>query len=130
MAPAARDRFRLFPSPVRRFLDEASALQPFSLRFRDAETERAFQAVYFRDNLTYLRLAHLLGIGTWAAFALLARYLLTNGGGTADLVIRFGVAIPIVVVSLALTYASWYPRHWQPVLFVVLLANGMTWVLH
>jgi class 3 adenylate cyclase len=33
-------------------------------------------------------------------------------------------------VSLALTYASWYPRHWQPVLFVVLLANGMTWVIH
>jgi hypothetical protein len=130
MAPPARDRFRLFPSPVRRFLDEASALRPFSLRFRDPETERAFQAVYFRDNLTYLRLAHLLGIGTWAAFALLARYLLTNGGGTADLVIRFGVAIPIVIVSLALTYASWYPRQWQPVLFVVLLANGMTWVIH
>jgi class 3 adenylate cyclase len=130
MAPRACDRFRLFPSPVRRFLDEASALKPFSLRFRDPEAERAFQAVYFRDNLTYLRLAHLLGIGTWAAFALLARYLLTNGGGTADLVIRFGVAIPIVIVSLALTYASWYPRHWQPVLFVVLLANGMTWVAH
>ena len=130
MAPPARDRFRLFPSPVRRFLDEAPALRPFSLRFRDPETERAFQTVYFRDNLTYLRLAHLLGIGTWAAFAILARYLLTNGGGTADLVIRFGVAIPIVTVSLALTYASWYPRHWQPVLFVVLLANGMTWVFH
>lgn len=130
MAPPVRDRFRLFPSPIRRFLDEASALRPFSLRFRDPAAEQAFQAVYFRDNLTYLRLAHLLGIGTWAAFALLARYLLVNGGGTADLVIRFGVAIPIVTVSLALTYASWYPRHWQPVLFLVLLANGMTWVLH
>jgi hypothetical protein len=45
MAPPARDRFRLFPSPVRRFLDEAQALLPFSLRFRDVETERAFQAV-------------------------------------------------------------------------------------
>jgi len=130
MALPARDRFRLFPSPVRRFLDEASALRPFSLRFRDQTAEPAFQAAYFRDNLTYLRLAHLLGIGTWAAFAVLARYLLVNGGGTADLVIRFGVAIPIVTVSLVFTYASWYPRHWQPVLFVVLLANGMTWVLH
>jgi class 3 adenylate cyclase len=35
-----------------------------------------------------------------------------------------------VTVSLALTYASWYPRRWQPVLFVVLLANGVTWVIH
>ncbi len=127
---APRDRLKLFPSPVRRFLDEAPELRPFSLRFRDPETERTFQAAYFRDNLTYLRLAHLLGIGVWAAFALLARYLLVDGGGTADLVLRFGVAIPIVLVSLALTYASWYPRHWQPVLFVVLLLNGMTWVLH
>jgi hypothetical protein len=44
MAPPARDRFRLFPSPDHRILDEAPALRPFSLRFRDPETERAFQA--------------------------------------------------------------------------------------
>jgi hypothetical protein len=63
MTPPPRDRFRLFPSPVRRFLDEAPALRPVSLRFKDPETERTFQTAYFRDNLTYLRLAHLLGIG-------------------------------------------------------------------
>ena len=130
MATRERRFSLLFPSPVRRFLDEAPELRAFSLRFDDPETERAFQAVYFRDNLTYLRLAHLLGIGVWAAFTLLARYLLEDGGGTADLVLRFGVAIPIVIASLALTYASWYPRHWQPLLFVVLVLNGMTWVLY
>jgi class 3 adenylate cyclase len=45
-------------------------------------------------------------------------------------VLRFAVAIPIVLVSLGLTYTRWYPRYWQPVLAFVLLANGMLWSTH
>jgi len=71
-----------------------------------------------------------LGIALWAVFAILARFLLEEGGGAADLVLRFGVAIPLVLVSLALTYASWYPDRWQRILSVVLLVNGMLWSSH
>jgi class 3 adenylate cyclase len=120
-----------FPRPLRRFLRQAPELHPITLRFVDQRLGDSFQRDYFVDNLPYIRLAHLLGIFMWAIFGLLARYLLhDDAGGTADLVLRFGVGIPIVLVSLALTYTRWYPRYWQPILAFVLLANGMLWSTH
>jgi class 3 adenylate cyclase len=130
MASPRRDRARFIPRPLRRFWEQAPELRPLSLRFRDRTIERAFQAAYFRDNLSYVRLAHVLGMALWAVFAVLARFLLDEGGGMADLVLRFGVAIPFILVSLGLTYAPWYPNRWQPILFVVLLVNGMLWSSH
>jgi hypothetical protein len=121
----------LFPRPVRRFLRQAPELHPITLRFVDQRLGDSFQRDYFRDNLPYIRLAHVLGIFMWAVFGILARYLVPNdAGGTADLVLRFAVAIPIVLVSFALTYANWYPRRWQPILAFVLLANGLLWSTH
>jgi class 3 adenylate cyclase len=120
-----------FPRPLRRFLRSVPELHPITLRFVDQRLGDSFQRDYFVDNLPYIRLAHVLGIFMWAVFGVLARYLLPNdAGGTADLVLRFGVGIPIVLVSLALTYARWYPRYWQPVLGFVLLANGVLWSTH
>jgi len=120
-----------FPRPLRRFLKAVPELHPITLRFVDQRLGDSFQRDYFRDNLPYIRLAHVLGIFMWAVFGILARYLVLNdAGGTADLVLRFGVAIPIVLVSFALTYASWYPRRWQPILAFVLLANGLLWSTH
>jgi len=120
-----------FPRPVRRFLKQAPELHPITLRFVDQRLGDSFQRDYFRDNLPYIRLAHVLGIFMWAVFGILARYLVPNdAGGTTDLVLRFAVAIPIVLVSFALTYTSWYPRRWQPILAFVLLANGLLWSTH
>jgi class 3 adenylate cyclase len=120
-----------FPRPLRRFLKQAPELHPITLRFVDQRLGDSFQRDYFRDNLPYIRLAHVLGIFMWAVFGLLARYLLhSEAGGTADLVLRFAVGIPIVLVSLALTYTRWYPRYWQPILGFVLLANGLLWSTH
>jgi class 3 adenylate cyclase len=120
-----------FPRPLRRFLRQAPELHPITLRFVDQRLGDSFQRDYFADNLPYIRLAHVLGIFMWAVFGVLARYLLPNeASGTADLVLRFGVGIPIVLVSLALTYTRWYPRYWQPVLGFVLLANGVLWSTH
>ena len=120
-----------FPRPLRRFLRAVPELHPVTLRFVDQRLGDSFQRDYFADNLPYIRLAHLLGIFMWAVFGLLARYLLhDDAGGTADLVLRFGVGIPIVLVSLALTYTRWYPRYWQPILASVLFANGLLWSTH
>jgi class 3 adenylate cyclase len=121
----------LVPRPLRRFFQQAPELHPVTLRFVDQRLGDSFQRDYFADNLPYIRLAHVLGIFMWAVFGLLARYILPNeASGTADLVLRFAVAIPIVLVSLGLTYTRWYPRYWQPVLAFVLLANGMLWSTH
>jgi class 3 adenylate cyclase len=128
---SSRARTWLVPRPLRRFFKQAPELHPITLRFVDQRLGDSFQRDYFVDNLPYIRLAHVLGIIMWAVFGLLARYLVHNdASGTLDLVLRFGVAIPMVLVSLALTYTSWYPRYWQPVLGFVLLANGLLWSTH
>jgi class 3 adenylate cyclase len=128
---SSRARTWLVPRPLRRFFKQAPELHPVTLRFVDQRLGDSFQRDYFVDNLPYIRLAHVLGIFMWAVFGLLARYLLHNdASGTADLVLRFAVGIPIVLVSLALTYTRWYPRYWQPVLGFVLLANGVLWSTH
>ncbi|MGZ8565761.1 MAG: hypothetical protein ACXWXS_01770, partial [Actinomycetota bacterium] len=89
-------------APAGLFFQPAKDLKKLSLRFRDAELEARFQAVYFNENLPYIRLAHVLGLVVWAAFGLLAASVLEQGQ-TADVVLRFGVGVPIALLSLFLT---------------------------
>ena len=122
---------RLLRSPFGRFLEHAPEVHPATLKFRDPELESGFQATYLRDNLPYIRLAYLLGIVVWATFGLLARFGdVIKEGHTADLVLRFGVAIPTVIVGLVCTYARWYPRYWRWVVSVSLVASATIWSLH
>ncbi|MGZ8662388.1 MAG: adenylate/guanylate cyclase domain-containing protein [Actinomycetota bacterium] len=120
---------RILRSPFGRFLEHAPEVHPVTLGFRDPELERAFQAAYLRDNLPYIRLAFLLGMVVWATFGLLARFVIVEGY-TADLVLRFGVAIPSVAVGLLCTYARWFPRHWRLAMSIILVANATIWSLH
>ena len=118
-------------SPFGRFLEHAPEVHPVSLEFRDPELERDFQAAYLRDNLPYIRLAFLLGIVVWATFGLLARFGdVIVEGETADLVLRFGIAIPTVIVGLACSYARWYPTYWRWVVSISLVVNATIWSLH
>ena len=120
---------RLVPSPLRRFFEQAPELRSLTLRFEDPATEARFQNAYFADNLSYVRLALLLGVGLWAVFSVLAWQALKVERGL-DLFIRFGLGIPSVLVTLALTYTRWYRRHWQVVLTGALLFNGALWATH
>ena len=104
-------------------------IRAWSLRFGDAALEREFQDDYIRRNLPWIRLAHVFGIVTWAVFGLLAQAVLREGRAE-DLVLRFGVAIPTVALSLGLTYAPWYPRVWQWCMGGVVLASAAIWSLH
>jgi class 3 adenylate cyclase len=122
-------RARLVTRVIRRFVPKVPELHNLSLRFVDGGTERAFQERYFRDSLPYIRLAHVLGIIVWAVFGVLADHVI-QGSAAPDLVLRWGIAIPIVLVSLALTYAPWFPRVWRPMLSAVLLVNGLIWSTH
>jgi class 3 adenylate cyclase len=124
-----RNELRLVPSPLRRFLGRAPELRSLTLRFVDPATEERFQDAYFRDNLAYIRLAHLLGVVLWAAFWVLARAALHEEQGL-DTFIRFGLGVPSVLVSLALTYTHGYRRYWQLALTAALLFSGALWATH
>ncbi len=115
--------------PAGLFFQPAKDLRKLSLRFRDVAFEPRFQATYFRDNLPYIRLAHVLGLAVWAAFGLLAASVLERGQ-TADVVLRYGIGVPVALLSLLLTFAPWYERVWQPLLASVLAVSGMAWSMH
>jgi class 3 adenylate cyclase len=113
----------------RSFLDEAPELRPWSLKFKDAWLERRFQDEYFDTNLQYIRIATFLGAVTWAAFGPLAQ-LVVEEGFVRDAVIRYGLGVPIGLVSLALTYLPNYRRIWQPMITAAILLSGLVWVIH
>ncbi len=128
-ASAGRNELRLVPSLLRRFFEQAPELRSLTLRFVDPEVERRFQDAYFRDNLTYVRLAHLLGVALWTVFWILAWRALDTERGL-DAFLRFGLGVPSVLVGLALSYTHGYRRTWQAVMSGVLLFSGVLWATH
>jgi hypothetical protein len=78
-------------------------MRPVSLRFIDPALESDFQTAYFTVSLPYLRLAHVLGIVLWVVFVFLADIVIPGDQG-ADLVIRYGIAVPSLVISLGVMY--------------------------
>ena len=98
-----------------------------SLRFVDKAAERRFREQYLRDNLSYIRAAHVVAIAAWAFFGL---YGSEHGITDSHVVLHYGVAIPIVAASLALTYARWYARVWQPAIVAMVVANAAVAEMH
>ena len=89
-----------------------------SLRFADAGLERRFQEQYFRDNVGYVRSAHVIAIGAWAFFALFGG---PAQGHESRLIINLAAGVGLTSFSLALTFARGYARwwHWEIVGLVV-----------
>ena len=115
---------------LRNFRDQAPELQPWSLKFADEWLERRFQDEYFDTNLQYIRIATFLGAVTWAAFGPLAPVIVEEGGLFRDAVIRYGLGVPIGLVSFGLTYLPNYRRIWQPLVSAAILLSGAVWVMH
>ena len=108
-------------------LKTAPELHRVSLRFVDEAAERRLQGQYFHDNLPYIRAAHVVAIAALAFFGL---YRSTGVVTDFHVVVHLGVAIPIVAAGLALTYARWYARVWQPVIVALVLANSALAEMH
>src|SRR6187455_2393166 len=84
-------------------------LQRLRLRFRDPTLESAYRADRFRHDLGNIRFAFLAGIGLWVTWGLLLRpYMLALSDQRLDLVMRFGVFIPMLAVGLGLTYTRFF----------------------
>ena len=122
MANATRGRF--LPT-IREFYDPASVSRPLTLRFRDAGLERTFQDAYYRDNLFFIRLAHVVGIGIWFAFVVVA--LITDTDHIDQVAIRIAVGVVVVSSSLACSYFAWYPSRWEPTLATAHVLTALVW---
>ena len=108
-----------------------SRLQRLRLRFRDPGLEKAYRADRFRHDLGNIRFAFLAGIAIWVAWGLLLRpYMLALSDQRLDLIMRFGVFIPMLIVGLALTYTRFFGRVWEWVAVAIATATLLFWVFY
>ena len=106
-------------------------LQQLRLRFRDPGLESAYRADRFSHDLGNIRFGFLAGIAIWVAWGLLLRpYMLALSDQRLDLVMRFGVFIPILVVGLGLTFTRSFGRYWEWVAVAIAAATLLFWVFY
>jgi class 3 adenylate cyclase len=110
---------------------EPAELNPLTLRFRDPLLESAFRADYFRHNLWNLRLAFLGGILLWVLFGLLLRdHLLAVADKRLDLLARYTVFIPLLLVGFGLSFTKAFERIWEWVISGIVIATILVWVYY
>jgi hypothetical protein len=102
-------------------------LRRLACTFRDADLEADFRRKSFDDNLLQLRVAHVLGIALWVVWGFVVRGDL-GPDQDFDLEMRYGVFIPIVLISLAFSFTRPYRRFWQAASAALILATGFAWI--
>jgi class 3 adenylate cyclase len=101
------------------------------LRFRDPILESAFRADQFRLHLGNIRFAFLAGIALWVSWGLLLRpYIEVLSEQRLDLVMRWGVFVPVLIVGLALTFTPFFGRVWEWVAVAIATATMLAWVYY
>ena len=106
-------------------------LERLRLRFRDPGLESAYRADRFRHDLGNIRFAFLAGIAIWVAWGLLLRpYMLALSDQRLDMVMRFGVFIPMLIVGFGLTYTRFFGRVWEWVSVAIAAATLLFWVFY
>lgn len=106
-------------------------LDRLRLRFRDPGLESAYRADRFRHDLGNIRFGFLAGIAIWVAWGLLLRpYMLALSDQRLDVIMRFGVFIPLLVVGLALTFTRSFGRVWEWVAVAIATATLLFWVFY
>jgi class 3 adenylate cyclase len=99
------------------------------LRFRNRDLERWFRAHFASHNITNLRIGYVLGVAMWIVWGVMVRTHLGDDG-SLDLVIRYGVLIPLATLGFALTFWRHFPRFWKWPVLAVLLITGVTWITY
>jgi class 3 adenylate cyclase len=106
-------------------------LQRLRLRFRDPGLESQYRADRFRHNLGNIRFAFLAGIALWVTWGLLLRpHMLALSDQRLDMVMRFGVFIPVLIVGLGLTYTRFFGRAWEWLSVAIAAATILSWVFY
>ena len=106
-------------------------LDRLRLRFRDPGLESAYRADRFRHDLGNIRFGFLAGIAIWVAWGLLLRpHMLALSDQRLDLLMRFGVFIPLLLVGLGLTFTRFFGRIWEWVAVAIAAATILFWVFY
>jgi class 3 adenylate cyclase len=104
-------------------------LDPVRLRFRNPDIERHFQAHFASHNITNIRMGHVLGVALWIIWGVWIQNYMGEERGL-DLLIRYGVMVPLTTLSFALTFMRSYPRFWKWPVMTLLLITGVTWIAY
>jgi len=108
-----------------------TGLRRLRLRFGDPSLESAYRVDRFRHNLGNIRFAFLAGIALWVTWGLLLRpYMLALSDQRLDMIMRFGVFIPLLVVGLGLTYTRFFGRVWEWVSLAIATATLLCWIFY
>jgi class 3 adenylate cyclase len=106
-------------------------LDRLRLRFRDPALESAYRVDRLRHDLGNIRFAFLAGIALWVTWGLLLRpHMLALSDRRLDMVMRFGVFIPMLIVGLGLTYTRFFGRVWEWVSVAIAAATLLFWVFY
>ncbi len=106
-------------------------LERLRLRFRDAALESAYRADRFNHDLGNIRFAFLAGIALWVTWGVLLRpRMLALSDQQLDLLMRFGVFIPMLVVGFGLTFTRFFGRVWEWASVVIAGATLVFWVFY
>ena len=124
----------MMDEPTPASADERSVrhrLAKLRLRFRDPELEAAFRADRYQLNLGNIRFAFLAGIVLWVGWGILLRpHMLALSDQRLDMVIRYGVFIPMLLGGFALTFTSWFSRVWEWVALAIAITTIVVWVYY
>ncbi len=100
-----------------------------TLRFSDPDLERAFLADFFQHVRTPIRIAFGLGVVMWVLWGLVVRRFLVDER-TLDLVIRYLVMIPLLLIAASLTLLPSWRRWWQIEAVGVIMLTGAGWIVY
>jgi len=100
-------------------------LNRFSLRFVDRSVESDYNDAAIGRSLAVMRLSLLSAVIIYACFSILDFYVIPEVFEAA-LLIRFGIAIPIFLITLFMTYTKYYAAVAQPGAAFCMLASGVS----
>lgn len=101
------------------------------LRFPDPELEAAYRADNFRLNLGNIRFAFVGGAVLWVVWGVvLYGHILALADKRFDLVMRYGVFIPVLLMAFGLSFTRWFERIWEWVAVIVAGGTILVWVYY
>ncbi|HZB03369.1 MAG TPA: adenylate/guanylate cyclase domain-containing protein [Actinomycetota bacterium] len=110
---------------------EPVALDRLTLRFRNPDLEAAYNKDFYQHNLGNLRFAFLGGVALWVLFGfVIDGFLLVQADQTFDLVMRYGVFTPLLLVVFGLTFLHGFERMWEWVAGGVVIVTLLLWVYY
>jgi class 3 adenylate cyclase len=110
---------------------EPVALDQLTLRFRSPDLEAAYNKDFYQHNLGNLRFAFLGGVALWVLFGfVIDGFLLVQADQTFDLIMRYGVFTPLLLVAFGLSFLRGFERLWEWVAGGVVIVTLLLWVYY